>query len=132
MTVTNPTPYQIANAFAGLRELILEPNIEIITRKPDGTVDLRIVGDDGSYLAASIHVPNCLAANPQLRLLDIGAWYAPSSTVLYSVGDTEQDIRLCFLLIVLLDLCRPAVMNALGPTAHHAVWWKDVPAMRAQ
>tara|TARA_R100001132_G_C3273073_1_gene95138 strand:- start:3839 stop:4039 length:201 start_codon:yes stop_codon:yes gene_type:complete len=53
MTVPNPTPYQIANAFAGLRGLIVEPDIEILTRKPNGTVNLRIVGDDGSYLATS-------------------------------------------------------------------------------
>lgn len=117
----------VATAIAGLRPLILTPDIDVVARRPGGVVELRFNSRDGSYLATSIHVPPSLAAAPRLRILDMHAWYAPARTLLHPVEPGENNMKCYFLLLMFVDFCRDAVMEALGPGARHAAWWTDTP-----
>lgn len=129
-----PTQQHIlfANAFMALRELVAKPKPEIIERTSNGIVLMRLNGADGSYIAITLQIPVCLAPQPKLRILDICAWYGPASTFLDTSEGTEEAQKCRVLLLLLLDVCRSAVMKALGPKARHAAWWTDLPAMSSR
>lgn len=127
MPSQSPCAIAFATAIAGLRRLFLAPGIEVVARHPDGTVELRFNSREGSYLAATILVPPLTAAAPRLRVVDIRAWHAPAKMLLHPVEPGEMNMKRCFLLLLIVDLCRDALMDALGPGARHAAWWTDRP-----
>jgi len=131
MSAQTISDHAYVTAITGLRQLILAPDIEVISRKPGGVVDLRFNGQGGSYLATSILVPPSLTAAPRLRILDIHAWYAPTRTLLDPDEWSENYTKRCFFLLLFVDFCREAVMEALGPGARHAAWWTDKPPIQA-
>jgi hypothetical protein len=120
-----PNNLAFATAIVGLRPMFLDPVIEVVARRPDGAVELRFDGPDGSSLTMTIRVPPCITAMPRLEVLDIHAWFAPAHMFLHPVGPGEADMKRCFILLQFVDLCRDAVMDALGPGARHAAWWND-------
>jgi len=47
--------------------MFLAPDLEVVARKPDGVVEIRFNGSDGSQLTASILVSPRLVAAPRLQ-----------------------------------------------------------------
>ena len=115
------------DAIAALRLLIAASGVEVISRLPDGTVELRINSTDGSYIAATSSVPSYIEATPRLRILDLHIWSAPFATRLEPFRASPPNPRDRILVLMFLDACRDAVMEALGPSARHAAWWTDPP-----
>lgn len=113
----------LAMAIMSLRPLVVDPHIDVLARSPDGIVDFRINGEDGSYIALKLRVPPCFEATPKLRILDLHAWSEPVSMYLQPFEPGEGDERVRFLMLCFIDYCKAAVMEALGPSARHTTWW---------
>ena len=87
---------------------------------------MRFTGGDGSCADLVMLVPPFGAVSRKLRVTHLVAWHAPSATWIGDSDDPDLQRKMVFLLLTMINTCREAVLDTLGPAAHGAEWWTDV------